>query len=84
MKIETFYTLANKVHGSYKYGDFKGMMIPMVMICPEHGEFARTPNAHINHGKGCPLCETLNEIDDTEKVVYVMETKAFDDIFNKE
>lgn len=53
-------------HGDrYDYSKvvFSKMRDKVCIICPEHGEFWQTPNAHIN-GNGCPLCaheETWNK-----------------------
>jgi len=95
MKQETFEKLANKVHGSYTYGPFKGLTKAIEITCPEHGPFTMTPNAHINGLKGCPLClETPSEatvepsvgttegITGDEEISYVIEASMFDKIFN--
>ena len=33
---------------------------PVTVICPEHGEFLQTPNAHLS-GAGCPKCKNKNQ-----------------------
>ena len=62
---EEFVTKANKVfNGFYDYSlvNYKKAKIPVIIICPEHGEFMQTPNSHTN-GKGCPICkESKGEI----------------------
>ena len=50
---------AKNVHGD-KYGYSKTIYInartPVIIICPEHGEFTSTPDNHINKKSGCPKC----------------------------
>ena len=55
---EIFIDKAKKVHGGkYDYSkvDYKGNKIPVIIICPEHGEFLQRPNDHLM-GHGCPEC----------------------------
>lgn len=50
---------AQKVHGikySYKKSTYKGRKQKLLITCPVHGEFERTPIAHINRKQGCPIC----------------------------
>lgn len=45
-------------HGNkydYSLSDYKYSKTPVIIICPEHGEFKQTPNAHWA-GKGCGRC----------------------------
>ena len=55
---EEFISKANEVH-NYKYDyswvEYNGNKTNVKIICKEHGEFAQTPNSHLN-GKGCPKC----------------------------
>ena len=47
-----------KRHGEkYDYSkmEYRGSKEKICIICPEHGEFWQTPNAHLN-GNGCPVC----------------------------
>ena len=57
-----FMERARKVHG-YKYDYYKAkyvnMMTSVTIVCPEHGDFEQTPNAHL-HGQGCPKCKGRN------------------------
>ena len=59
---EEFTERARRVHG-YKYDYYKvryvNMMTPVTIVCPEHGDFEQTPNAHLN-GQGCPKCKGRN------------------------
>lgn len=56
--LETFIKQANKVHNNFynyslvKYTSTKTLV---TIICPDHGEFQQTPNAHLV-GKSCSLC----------------------------
>ena len=46
------------IHGvKYDYSnvEYKNNSTKVCIICPEHGEFWQTPNAHLN-GQGCPEC----------------------------
>ena len=58
LTTEQFISKANEVH-NYKYDyswvEYKNRSTKVKIICKEHGEFAQTPNSHIN-GKGCPKC----------------------------
>lgn len=49
---------ANKKH-NFKYNYNKTLYVKssqkVVIICPEHGEFTKTPNKHLM-GQGCPKC----------------------------
>ena len=56
---EKIVELSEQIHGKkYDYSkvDYKGMLEKVCIICPEHGEFWQTPNAHIHLGQGCPIC----------------------------
>lgn len=59
---ETFIKEAQKIHGN-KYDYSKTNYIldrePVIIICPEHGEFAQMPNKHLI-GQGCPKCSGRN------------------------
>ena len=59
---DEFIKKARIVHG-YKYDYYKvryvNMMTPVTIVCPEHGDFEQTPNAHL-HGQGCPKCKGRN------------------------
>jgi len=56
--VEDFITEARKIHNNrYDYSkvEYKGSKEKVCVICPEHGEFWQTPNAHLR-GAGCPYC----------------------------
>lgn len=49
---------AKKVHGDkYNYSEMEyvNWKTKVKIICPKHGGFMQTPNAHLN-GQGCPKC----------------------------
>lgn len=55
---EEFINKANKVHGNkydYSLVDYKNSKTPVIIICPEHGQFTQTPTAHLS-GQGCTKC----------------------------
>ena len=57
-KLERFIENSNKKHNSkYDYSkvEYKNSLTRVCIICPEHGEFWQTPQAH-SRGNGCPKC----------------------------
>lgn len=57
VSTEDFIMKAKEVHGErYDYSKVKyiGSKIPVIIICPEHGEFLQTPTTH--YICGCPKC----------------------------
>ncbi len=59
---EEFIEKARKIHGEkYDYSkvEYKKATEKICIICPEHGEFLMTPNAHLN-GQGCKYCTGLH------------------------
>ena len=59
MNTEEFILKARKVHGNkYDYSkvNYQKPTTKICILCPEHGEFWQTPNAHLN-GQGCPKCD---------------------------
>ena len=58
LSTDKFIEKAKKIHGDkYDYSkvNYVGTKDKICIICPEHGEFYQTPNAHLN-GQGCPIC----------------------------
>lgn len=54
-----FIEKAKVIHGNYyDYSkvEYISAKIPIIIICPKHGEFKQTPNSHLN-GSGCPKCK---------------------------
>ena len=59
LTTEQFIEKARKVHGDkYDYSkvEYKGALEKVCVICPKHGEFWQTPNAHIHLKEGCSSC----------------------------
>ena len=55
---EQFVKEAMEVHGNkYDYSkvDYVNWKTKVTIICPKHGDFEQTPNAHLS-GEGCPEC----------------------------
>lgn len=53
-----FIEKANKVHNNkYNYSkvEYINSLTKVKIICPEHGEFSQTPQAHLR-GNSCPIC----------------------------
>jgi hypothetical protein len=58
---EEFILEAKLIHGDkYDYSKviYKKALEKVCIICPKHGEFWQTPNAHLD-GKGCPVCGAI-------------------------
>lgn len=56
--LETFIKKAKQIHNNkYDYSkvEYIDSITKVCIICPEHGEFWQTPNAHLK-GSGCPSC----------------------------
>ena len=57
--LSSFIGKANNVHKNkydYSLAIYKNSRTKLKIICPEHGEFEQTPNAHIHSANGCPTC----------------------------
>lgn len=72
LTFEDFLERARKTHGSkYEYiGEYKGYDKPLQILCPIHGEFWQTPDAHI-HGCGCQKCGSMSSKAEKEIFDYV-------------
>lgn len=58
LTTEDFIKKAKQIHkDKYDYSkvEYKNNREKVCIICPEHGEFLQSPNAHLR-GAGCPLC----------------------------
>ena len=56
--VEDFIIQANKTHNAkydYSKTNYVNSNTPIVIICPEHGEFLMRPQNHLQ-GQGCPKC----------------------------
>jgi hypothetical protein len=40
----------------------------VIIICPEHGQFEKTPTEHLHYLSGCPLCNNATSISVAEKL----------------
>jgi hypothetical protein len=60
---DEFISEANKIHNNkyiYNLTEYIDCKNKVKIICPVHGEFEQTPDAHINGKQGCPKCSTTN------------------------
>lgn len=48
---------------------YEGKSIKVVIICPVHGEFLQTPDAHANRGDGCSKCRLDKLTTTTEEFI---------------
>ena len=58
-KIENFIKDAREVHGDkYNYDKvvYINNKVPVIVTCPEHGDFKVKPNSHLSCKAGCPVC----------------------------
>lgn len=63
---EIFIKRSRAVHGEqYSYTKLKIVngKTKVCITCPEHGDFWQTPNNHLNHKQGCPLCSLMKQGD---------------------
>lgn len=65
--------LKHKLKYDYTNVIFKDNHIKVDIICPKHGSFEQTPEAHI-HGQGCPLCKKL----DLDQLIFKIKNKHGD------
>ena len=70
VKLNTseFINKAREVHGDkYDYStvNYVNSKTKVCIICPEHGEFWQTPNAHLR-GDGCPKCGGTGKLNTNE------------------
>lgn len=61
LTLEEFIENSNKIHGegTYDYSkvEYVDMKTDVMIVCPKHGDFPQTPNAHIYSREGCPKCK---------------------------
>lgn len=61
MSYESFVGNAKKIHGDrydYSLSKYVNSATKVIIICPEHGEFMQTPDAHIIGKNRCPMCKS--------------------------
>lgn len=77
LTTEEFIRRAREVHGD-KYNYDKAIYIngdtPIIVTCPEHGDFYPTPSNHIGNKSGCPKCNGGVKIDREEFIRRARET----------
>ena len=59
IKWKEYIQRAKDIHGnkySYNKNGFKNIMSKIEIVCPIHGSFYQTLNAHINNKQGCEKC----------------------------
>lgn len=64
-KWEEYIKRAKEIHGnkySYNKNGFKNIMTKIEIVCPTHGSFYQTLNAHINNKQGCQKCYNESKI----------------------
>lgn len=69
LTLEQFKEKATEVHkGKYNYDnvEYVNYDTKIKVICPNHGEFWQSPDAHL-HGAGCPMC--THGVSNTEKEI---------------
>lgn len=60
LSINDFIEKARQIHGDkYDYSkvEYVNTITPVCIICPKHGEFWQTPNAHLSAKHGCGKCK---------------------------
>jgi len=68
---QSFIKKANQKHScKYEYSkvDYKNSVTPVIIICPEHGEFEQTPTDHLRYG--CVSC-SKDEFRNREKKKFI-------------
>lgn len=79
MDTKTFMVRAKKIHGDkYDYSKVKYInnKTKVCIICPIHGEFWQTPDAHLR-GCGCKLCGILIQKKNRKKLKKNLFLKLF-------
>lgn len=70
---ESFVEKSNSIH-SYKYDyskvEYVDAKTKVCIICPEHGEFKVSPNAHISSFVGCPKCSKMKRASERDAFIY--------------
>ena len=63
--IKKYNSLLEQIATTHVYYDYSksvytGIDNPIVITCPEHGDFLQTPYAHFSRGSICPKCAATN------------------------
>ena len=77
---EDFIKKAREIHGDkYDYSkvEYINNKTNVCIICPKHGEFFTTPNAHLGNKRGCRFCgyEKLHSLKKSTKDEFVKKAK---------
>ena len=67
---EQFIKEARKIHGDiYDYSKviYESSTKEVIIICPKHGEFSKTPTKHIHRSSGCKQCSLKKRGADSKK-----------------
>ena len=73
LDVEEFIEKARQIHGDrYDYSkvEYINAKTNVTIICPKHGEFLQTPDAHI-HGSGCQKCSNSISTPENEIFEYI-------------
>ena len=93
--LAAFIEKSNKVHSnyySYEKSEYLNSRTKLEIICPIHGSFYQTPNAHIYSANGCPDCGMNVKIEsfknskifDTKlNYIYLFEISSKEELFHK-
>ena len=71
VRKDNFLKKVKKVHNDkydYSLSEYQHNNVPIKIICPKHGVFEQTPNAH-SVGSGCKKCYEDRKKDTTEKFI---------------
>lgn len=79
LTTEQFIIKAREIHGNkydYSLANYLNNKSKIKIICPTHGEFIQTPNAHLNK-QGCPSCGKDKSITERAKTTeqFIQEAK---------
>lgn len=64
LSVTEFIKMGESVHGifyDYSKANYVKSSMPVVIVCPVHGEFSQSPSAHLS-GKGCRGCGLIKSI----------------------
>ena len=67
-----FFNKAREIHGDkyiYHEDEYKSLVIPIRVTCPEHGDFYIQPANHIYAKQGCVKCKYPNRVFNTETFI---------------
>ena len=70
LTTKDFILKAQKIHKytdgtpffNYDKSNYTGFKIPIIITCPEHGDFEQTPASHLQHRNGCQKCAQMERL----------------------